>query len=105
MNSRRRMSALGSGRGIVPVQISTLEGAGRLRQPMSALGQKQTCTVQLGMSALPPIATAKAKFPQTVMSALGQKQHSRDYSITSSAQASSVGGRVPVTNTAAHRNF
>ena len=27
---------------------------------MSALGQKQTCAVQYGMSALPPIATAKA---------------------------------------------
>ena len=27
---------------------------------MSALGQKQTCAVQAGMSALPPIATAKA---------------------------------------------
>jgi hypothetical protein len=27
------------------------------------------------------------------------------YSITSSARASSVGGTVPVTNTAAHRNF
>jgi len=27
---------------------------------MSALGQKQTCAVQKGMSALPPIATTKA---------------------------------------------
>jgi hypothetical protein len=27
---------------------------------MSALGQKQTCAVQKGVSALPPIATAKA---------------------------------------------
>ena len=26
----------------------------------SALGQKQTCAAQKGMSALPPIATAKA---------------------------------------------
>jgi hypothetical protein len=40
---------------------------------MSALGQKQTCAVQLGMSALAPIATAKADFPQTVMSALPPK--------------------------------
>jgi hypothetical protein len=40
---------------------------------MSALGQKQTYAVQNGMSALPPIATAKAKFPQTVMSALPLK--------------------------------
>src|SRR5215831_7375998 len=56
---------------------------------MSALGQKQTCAAQNGMSALPPIATAKADFPkkscllppqkrtyavQLGMSALGQKQ-------------------------------
>ena len=30
--------------------------------PMSALGQKRTCTAHKLMSALPPIATAKAKF-------------------------------------------
>jgi hypothetical protein len=56
---------------------------------MSALGQKQTCAPQNGMSALLPIATAKADsrekscllYPQertcaaqTVMSALGQKR-------------------------------
>ena len=56
---------------------------------MSALGQKQTCALQNVMSALPPIATAKAKFRkrpcllytrkrtcavQLGMSALGQKQ-------------------------------
>ena len=35
----------------------------------SALGQKRTCALQKGMSALPPIATAKADMPQTVMSA------------------------------------
>jgi hypothetical protein len=29
---------------------------------MSALGQKRTCAVQKAMSALPPIATAKADF-------------------------------------------
>jgi hypothetical protein len=40
---------------------------------MSALGQKQTFALQKGMSALPPIATAKADFPQTVMSALPPK--------------------------------
>jgi hypothetical protein len=55
---------------------------------MSALGQKQTCAVQNGMSALPPIATAKADIrkrscplhpqkrtcaPQKAMSAKGQK--------------------------------
>src|SRR5262245_47524424 len=56
---------------------------------MSALGQKRTCAAQTGMSALHPIATAKAKFrkrpcplyPQkrtcavhSLMSALGQKR-------------------------------
>src|SRR5262245_19209006 len=56
---------------------------------MSALGQKQTYAAQQAMSALPPIATAKADFRkpscplyprkrtcalQTVMSALGQKR-------------------------------
>jgi hypothetical protein len=40
---------------------------------MSALGQKQTYAVQKGMSALPPIATAKADFTQSVMSALPPK--------------------------------
>jgi hypothetical protein len=33
-----------------------------LARGMSALGQKQTCAVQNVMSALPPIATAKADF-------------------------------------------
>src|SRR5262245_47410929 len=57
--------------------------------PMSALGQKQTCASQKAMSALPPIATAKANFRkracplyprkrtcavQIPMSALGQKR-------------------------------
>jgi hypothetical protein len=32
---------------------------------MSALGQKRTCALQNRMSALPPIATAKAKFRKT----------------------------------------
>jgi hypothetical protein len=40
---------------------------------MSALGQKQTCAPQNVMSALPPIATAKADMPQMVMSALPPK--------------------------------
>jgi hypothetical protein len=40
---------------------------------MSALGQKQTYALQKAMSALPPIATAKADTPQTVMSALPPK--------------------------------
>jgi hypothetical protein len=37
---------------------------------MFALGHKPTYALQKGTSALPPIATAKADFPQTVMSAL-----------------------------------
>ena len=37
---------------------------------MSALGQKQTFAVHQPMSALPPIATAKADMPQMIMSAL-----------------------------------
>ena len=67
---------------------------------MSALGQKRTYAVQEGMSALPPIATAKADsrkrscplYPrkrtcavQRRMSALGQKRTSSEYSTTSSA--------------------
>jgi hypothetical protein len=44
---------------------------------MSALGHKQTYAVQNGMSALLPIATAKADFPQTVMSALPPKADTR----------------------------
>src|SRR5262245_43117471 len=41
---------------------------------MSALGQKRTYAVQNAMSALPPIATAKADLSQAVMSALPQKR-------------------------------
>jgi len=37
------------------------------------LGQKQTCAMHQPMSALPPIATAKAEFSQKVMSALPPK--------------------------------
>jgi hypothetical protein len=40
---------------------------------MSALGQKQTYALQQPVSALPPIATAKADMPQMVMSALPPK--------------------------------
>src|SRR5262245_25820455 len=65
--------------------------------PMSALGHKQTCAAQNVMSALPPIATAKADIRtrscllcprkrtcavQLGMSALGQKRtwrHSLDH--------------------------
>src|SRR5262245_35589601 len=76
---------------------------------MSALGQKQTHAVQQRMSALPPIATAKADirkrscplYPRKqtcaaheAMSALGQKRTSSLYSITSSARVSTDGGIV-----------
>src|SRR4029450_1295988 len=40
---------------------------------MFALGHKPTYALQKGTSALPPIATAKADFPQPVMSALPPK--------------------------------
>jgi hypothetical protein len=40
---------------------------------MSALGQKQTYALQQAMSALHPIATAKADLPQMVMFALPLK--------------------------------
>ena len=40
---------------------------------MSALGQKQTSALHNVVSALPPIATAKADMPQMVMSALPPK--------------------------------
>ena len=77
--------------------------------PMSALGQKQTYAVQNVMSALPPIATAKADirkrscllYPQkqtcaahSLMSALGQKRTSPLHSIISSARARNEGDRL-----------
>jgi hypothetical protein len=40
---------------------------------MSALVQKRTCAMQKGMSALPPIATAKADIVAMAMSALPPK--------------------------------
>jgi hypothetical protein len=49
-----------------------LEG-GVATTAMSALGQKQTYALQQTMSALHPIATAKADMPKTVMSALPPK--------------------------------
>src|SRR4029453_4550790 len=44
------------------VLTSILEGAARNPRTMSALGQKRTCAVQKGMSALPPKATLNASF-------------------------------------------
>src|SRR5262245_20053907 len=58
MNSRRRIVAPSlRGKEIVAVQPKFVKG-----RPMSALGQKQTFAPQKAMSALPPIATAKAEF-------------------------------------------
>jgi len=56
---------------MVAIRASAREGVGFGLDPMSALGQKQTCAVQLAMSAFPPIATSIAFFS---MSALGQKR-------------------------------
>jgi hypothetical protein len=44
---------------------------------MSALGHKRTHALQEAMSALPPIATAKANTPQMVMAALPPKADRR----------------------------
>src|SRR5262249_9218820 len=69
---------------------------------MSALGQKQTCAVQNGMSALLRIATAKGDFPQkscplyprkeTCAAQLGKSGHLGNRSITSLACASNAAG-------------
>jgi hypothetical protein len=67
---------------------------------MSALGQKPTYALQQAMSALPPIATAKAKFHMSALAAkadmcgaqpmsLWAKSGHRAYSITSSARPTS----------------
>jgi hypothetical protein len=59
MNSRRFIVAPDTEETtIVTEQLIALEG------PMSALGQKRTYAPQQAMSALPPIATAKADMPQ-----------------------------------------
>jgi hypothetical protein len=52
-------------------KVAIRQAANRL--PMSALGQKPTYAPQQAMSALHPIATAKAKIPQKAMSALPPK--------------------------------
>src|SRR5262245_26300176 len=53
---------------------------------MSALGHKQTCALQNGMSALRSIATAKADTPQTVMSALPPKANIQMHNLLAAAQ-------------------
>jgi hypothetical protein len=54
---------------------------------MSALGQKRTCAVQKGMSALPPKATSNA----TCGIAFGQKRTSRDGYERSGSKAAARG--------------
>ena len=44
---------------------------------MSALGQKQTCAVPKGMSALPPKATLKADIDWRLQAALTARQSNR----------------------------
>ena len=84
----RRFQTFGLRSGL-SIPISAAQPAPEKAPSMSALGQKQTCAARKGMSALPPIATAKADFPQKScplyprkrthavhnrMSALGQKR-------------------------------
>src|SRR5262245_41544654 len=77
----------------LPHRTEVVSHHSKIDRPMSALGQKQTFALQEAMSALLPIATAKADFRtmscllypskrtcavQKPMSALGQKQTSRN---------------------------
>src|SRR5215813_14852337 len=86
MKSRRRTQP-----SVARLKATPVFKAYQIRVAMSALGQKQTYAAQYGMSALPPIATAKADFRkrscplypqkrtcavQWSMSALGQKRTS-----------------------------
>ena len=49
--------------------------------------------VQKGMSALPPIATAKADMPQMVMSALRQKKRTLGLECPAKSENSSINGQ------------
>ena len=71
--------------------------------PMSALGHKQTYAPQQAMSALPPIATAKADMPQRAMSAFGGKA---DMALCCmSAFAVAIGGKADMGLCVAHVRF
>src|SRR5262245_43892947 len=63
--SRRRMVFHPNPRATWQQKYSTLATAALAfwKRPMSALGHKRTYAVQTAMSALPPIATAKADMP------------------------------------------
>src|SRR5215470_1211865 len=65
-----RSPTAGSRRCSILGKSSLLRHAG-----MSALGQKQTYAVQNGMSALPPIATAKADFPHVCFTPTSRHVH------------------------------
>ena len=55
---------------VLELHLGEMQGEPDTVGIMSALGQKRTYAVHKAMSALPPIATAKAEFPQKAMSAL-----------------------------------
>src|SRR5215831_18776118 len=59
---------------------------------MSALGQKQTCAAQNGMSALPPIATAKADIALRAHAPLVNKRSTTMNEIASLAATAAIRG-------------
>ena len=61
---------------------------------MSALGQKQTCAVRTGMSALPPKATLNAFIR---MSAMGPKPVTKFEFVINLSTAKTLGIQVPPT--------
>ena len=64
---------------------------------MSALGQKQTCASQKAMSALPPIATAKADIGKT-----GRSRHQSDVRFTSESGHVQCTSRCPLCANSGH---
>jgi len=62
---------------ILAIWVDGLEGVAR--DVKSALGQKQTSAPQNGMSALPPIATAKAKFRRHMQWVGDINEQNRDF--------------------------
>ena len=73
---------------------------------MSALGQKQTSALHNVVSALPPIATAKADMPQMVMSALPPKADmcgaNRDVRLTPNSGHSLLSLKCPLSANSGH---
>jgi hypothetical protein len=68
MTNSHRLIASPRGQDIIQGQTTTQKGAGRVRQPMSALGQKQTCASQKAMSRFTLTATQKADIARGVAS-------------------------------------